>query len=190
MWERTKAKRRALIQRSAMRLFAERGFEQTTLADIADEAEVAVRTVTGYYPSKLDLAISFTDGIATRLTAALPATPDADLVDALDRWLAEEEQLFDPELMQLSDAMWAANPDLLALANARLADAAKAGNSALIAQVGLPADHSATEPCLAAVQAVLGAYFVSFATHPPSPERHDTAIAYLRAIIDAAKPPA
>lgn len=188
--ERTKAKRRALIQRTAMRLFAERGFEQTTLADIADEAEVAVRTVTGYFPSKLDLAMSFADGIAARLTAALPAAPDADLVEALDRWLAEEEQLFDPQLMQLTDAMWAANPDLLALSNARLAEATKAGQAALIAQVGLPADHPTTELCLAAVQAVLGAYFISFATHTPSPERHDAAIAYLRAVIDAARPAA
>ena len=186
--ERSKAKRRALIQRTAMKLFAERGFEQTTLADIADEAEVAVRTVTGYFPSKLDLAMSFADGIAERLTAALPVALDVDLVTALDGWLAEEEQLYDPELMQLTDAMWAANPDLLALSNARFAEAAKAGSAALIAQVGLPADDLTTELCLAAVHAVLGAYFISFATHTPSPERHDAAIAYLRAVIDAAKP--
>jgi AcrR family transcriptional regulator len=185
--ERTKAKRRALIQRTAMRMFADRGFEQTTLADIADEAEVAVRTVTGYFPSKLDLATSFADEIAARLTAALPPAPGADLVEALDGWLTEEEQLFDPELMGLTDAMWAANPDLLALANARLAEATKVGQAALIAQVGLPADHPTTALCLAAVQAVIAAHFIAFTTHMPSPERHDAAIAYLRAIIDAAR---
>lgn len=188
--ERSKAKRRALIQRTAMRLFAERGFEHTTLADIAEEAEVAVRTVTGYFPSKLDLATSFADEIAARLTGALPAASDTDLVEVLDGWLSEEEQLFDPELMGLTDAMWAANPDLLALANARLAEATKVGRAALIAQVGLPEDHPTMELCLAAVQAVIAAHFIAFTTHLPSPERHDAAIAYLRAIIDAAKPAA
>ena len=110
--ERTKAKRRALIQRTAMRLFAERGFEQTTLADIAEEAEVAVRTVTGYFPSKLELATSFADEILARLHASLPLSPDTDLVEVFDRWLAQEEQSFDPERLELTDAMWAANPDL------------------------------------------------------------------------------
>ena len=186
--ERTKAKRRALIQRTAIRLFAERGFEHTTLADIAEEAEVAVRTVTGYFPSKLDLATTFGDELAGRLTAALAATPETDLVEVLDTWLAEEEQAFDPEFMALTDAMWATNPDLLALTNARLAEASKAGEAALFAQVGLPADDPTMALCLAAVQAVLGAYFVSFTAHTPTPERHAAAIAYLRAVIDAAKP--
>ena len=186
--ERTKAKRRALIQRTAMRLFAERGFEHTTLAEIAEEAEVAVRTVTGYFPSKLDLATSFADAIAERLTAALSAAPDAGLVEALDGWLAEEEQVFDLDLMELTDAMWAANPDLRALANARFAEAGKVGEAALAAQVGLPADDPTMVLCQAAVQAVIAAHFIAFTTHTPSPERHDAAIGYLRAIIDAARP--
>ena len=185
--ERSKAKRRALIQRTAIRLFAERGFEQTTLADIAEEAELAVRTVTGYFPSKLELATSFADEIAVRLTTALAATPETDLVDVLDAWLVEEAKVFDPEFMALTDAMWATNPDLRALANVRLADAAKAGDAALIALVGLPADDPTMELCLAAVQAVIGAYFISCATHELTPERHAAAIGYLRAVIDAAK---
>ena len=188
--ERSKAKRRALIQRTAMRLFAERGFERTTLADIAEEAEVAVRTVTGYFPSKLDLATSFAEAIAARLTAALSAVPDAGLVEALDGWLTEEEQVFDPDLMELTDAMWAANPDLRALANARFAEAGKVGEAALQAQVGLPADHPVMVLCQAAVQAVIAAHFIAFTTHKPTPERHDAAITYLRAVIDAARPAA
>ena len=188
--ERTKAKRRALIQRTAMRLFAEHGFEHTTLADIAEEAEVAVRTVTGYFPSKLDLATSFMDEIAARLTAGLSADPDADLVEALGRWLAEEEQFFDPELMELVDAMHTTNPDLLALGQARFAEAGSVGRAAIRAEVGRPADDPTMELCVAAVEAVIAAHFIAFTTHKPTPERHDAVIAYLRAIIDAAKPSA
>jgi len=186
--ERSKAKRRALIQRTAMRLFAERGFEHTTLAEIAEEAEVAVRTVTGYFPSKLDLGTSFMDEIAARLTAAFPLVPDADFVEALDGWLTEEEQLFDPEFMELVNAMHTANPGLLALGQARLTEATQAANAALLAQVGLPADHPMFELCTAAVQAVIATHFTSFTTRTPSAERHEAVIVYLRAIIDAAKP--
>jgi AcrR family transcriptional regulator len=188
--ERSKAKRRALIQRTAMRLFAERGFEHTTLADIADEAEVAVRTVTGYFPSKLDLGTSFMDEIAARLAAAFSLAPDADFVEALDGWLAEEEQHFDPEFMELVNAMHRANPDLFALGYARLTEATKAANTVLLAQVGLPEDHPMFELCTAAVQAVIAAYFISFTTRTPSQEQHDAAMAYLHAIINAAKPSA
>jgi AcrR family transcriptional regulator len=188
--ERTKAKRRALIQRTAMRLFAERGFEQTTLADIAEEAEVAVRTVTGYFPSKLDLATSFADEIVARLTAGLPPSPGADLVEVIDGWLTEEEQLFDPEFMGLTEAMWAANPDLLAVGNARLAAASKGADAALVAEIGLPAEDPRVELCKAAVRAVISAHFISFTTSTPPAERHAAVISYLRAIIDAAKPSA
>src|SRR5215472_11475032 len=66
--ERSKARRRAQIQRTAMRLLAERGYDSATVADIADAAEVAPRTVTGYFQSKADLALSYADETATRLT--------------------------------------------------------------------------------------------------------------------------
>jgi AcrR family transcriptional regulator len=188
--ERSKARRRALIQRTAMRLFAERGFEHTTRAEIAEEAEVALRTLTGYFPSKLDLGTSFMDEIGARLTAAFPLTSDADFVEALDRWLTEEEQLFDPELMELANAMWTTNPDLFALGHARLTEATKAVNATLLAHVGLPADHPMFELCTAAVQAVIAAHFMAFTTHMPSAERHGAVIVYVRAIIDTAKPPA
>jgi len=39
--ERKKARTRAEIQRQALRLFAERGYEATTVAQIAEAAEVS-----------------------------------------------------------------------------------------------------------------------------------------------------
>jgi AcrR family transcriptional regulator len=188
--ERSKAKRRALIQRTAVRLFAERGFEHTTLADIAEEAEVAVRTVTGYFPSKLDLATFFFDEIAVRLGAVFPLIRDLGMVEAIDQWLIEEEQVFDVELMELTNAMTAKNPDLLAVGNARIAAVTQGADEALIAEIGLPEGDPTLELCLAAIRAVISAHFVAFTTHEPSRERHEAVISYLRAIIEAAKPPA
>jgi AcrR family transcriptional regulator len=53
--ERKKAQTRQLIADTAWRLFADRGFERVTVAEVAREAEVAVATVFNYFPTKEDL---------------------------------------------------------------------------------------------------------------------------------------
>jgi AcrR family transcriptional regulator len=53
--ERKKAQTRQLIADTAWRLFADRGFERVTVAEVAREAQVAVATVFNYFPAKEDL---------------------------------------------------------------------------------------------------------------------------------------
>lgn len=66
--ESKKQETRQLISDCATRLFIERGFEQTTIAEIAAAARVAKKTVTNYFPRKEDLALdhheAFTQGLA------------------------------------------------------------------------------------------------------------------------------
>lgn len=46
------------IFRSAMELFSEKGYEQTTIRDIAEKSELAVGTLYNYYKSKSDMLMS------------------------------------------------------------------------------------------------------------------------------------
>lgn len=55
--ERKKAKTRALIQAEALRLFREQGYEETTIEQIAEAAEVSPSTIFRYFSTKPDLVI-------------------------------------------------------------------------------------------------------------------------------------
>jgi AcrR family transcriptional regulator len=50
--ERKKAKTRAAIQQHAMRLFAEQGYHETTVDQIAEAAEISQSTFFRYFPTK------------------------------------------------------------------------------------------------------------------------------------------
>ncbi len=55
--ERKKAKTRAVIQQHALRLFHEQGYEQTTVEQIAEAAEVSPSTFFRYFPAKEDVVL-------------------------------------------------------------------------------------------------------------------------------------
>ena len=51
------ARTKAEIQRSGLKLFKKQGFEETTVAQIAEAAEVSPMTVFRYFPTKEDIAL-------------------------------------------------------------------------------------------------------------------------------------
>ena len=53
--ERKKQQTRAALAEAGLKLFAERGYDETTLAEIAEAAGVSTRTVFAYFPSKEDI---------------------------------------------------------------------------------------------------------------------------------------
>jgi AcrR family transcriptional regulator len=69
--ERKKRRTRAVIAETARRLFFERGFEATTVSEVAREADVAEQTVFNYFPRKEDLFYSGLDEFEAELLAAV-----------------------------------------------------------------------------------------------------------------------
>jgi AcrR family transcriptional regulator len=186
--ERSKLKRRAAIQRAAMRLFAERGYDRTTIADIAEEAELAPRTVSMYFPSKQDLALSTSTDMSDRLVAILEARPHGRFTEVIDEWLAGESESLDSDLGALTAAMLDANPALRAVSISQVADASSKAGPALIAETGL----SPEDPMIRIVSAAIGGALSEYlrgASHTRSTRTSQQEFTrYLSAIIEAARP--
>jgi AcrR family transcriptional regulator len=87
--ERKKQHTRETIERVALQLFAQRGYDETTLAEIAEAADVSPRTIFSYFESKEDIV--FCDGpvFFERLEQALTQRPPGTTtVDALREFLS------------------------------------------------------------------------------------------------------
>jgi AcrR family transcriptional regulator len=168
-----------------MELFAAQGYENTTVAEIADQAEVAPRTVTGYFPSKLELATSFADEIAQRLTTALTDHPERTLLQNIDAWLTSETQNLDSELALLTHTMYEKNPELASASSAHLAHSTRAGTSALAQHLNLPADHPMVQIGISAIGATLGTHLTLTAQQGPSDQLHHSTMRFLEDILKA-----
>src|SRR5919106_6667436 len=83
--ERKKQETRQLIADTARRLFAERGFEAVTVAEIAREADVAEKTVFNYFPTKEDLFYSRLEAFEDELLEAIRAREPGQTVLAAFR---------------------------------------------------------------------------------------------------------
>src|SRR5437899_5627900 len=80
--ERKKLKTRAAIQKEALRLFLEKGYEATTIEDIAEAVEISPSTFFNYFPSKE--AVVFQDDLDPVIFAAFNAQPaDVSPITAL-----------------------------------------------------------------------------------------------------------
>jgi len=73
--ERKKWQSRAAIADAALAMFAERGFEATTVADVAKRAGVSPATVARYFPSKESLLFPEREVNTASIRAAILARP-------------------------------------------------------------------------------------------------------------------
>ena len=84
--ERKKRQTHEAIAEVAVRLFAERGFDEVTIADVAAAADVSASTVFNHFKTKEDLFFgAFTppeDALAARLRERPPGTGPAAVVEA------------------------------------------------------------------------------------------------------------
>jgi AcrR family transcriptional regulator len=76
--ERKRTRTRLMIQGEALRLFAEKGYAQTTVEELADAAAISPRTFFRYFPSKEDVVLwDEYDPEAAELLAARPSDEPA-----------------------------------------------------------------------------------------------------------------
>jgi len=80
------------IEAVALELFAGRGFEATTLDDIAAAVGVGRRTLFRYFESKNDIAWGDFDWVMERLRTALAEGDGLPLMDALRRGVVESNR--------------------------------------------------------------------------------------------------
>jgi AcrR family transcriptional regulator len=97
--ERKKQQTRDAIHRAAMKLFAERGFDATTIADIAAAADIAPRTFFSYFASKEEAVFpKFPDALADFDRAMRERPPGTTALEALREWLASAARLYNASI--------------------------------------------------------------------------------------------
>jgi AcrR family transcriptional regulator len=119
--ERKKQQTRELLAETARRLFAERGFERVSVAEIAREADVSEKTVFNYFPTKEDLVYWRLESFEEELLETIRSRGAGESVlDAFGRFvraprgmLASEDEETRERLAALT-RMIAASPALLA----------------------------------------------------------------------------
>ena len=89
--ERKKLRTRHAIVDVSTRLFLEQGYQQTTLAQIADEVEVALSTFFNYFASKVDIVFCLVDAAIESAERRIAQRPEGEpAADAVVAWLTEE----------------------------------------------------------------------------------------------------
>ena len=147
--ELKKEQTRQLIADTAWRLFADRGFDRVTVAEIAREAQVAEATVFNYFPTKEDLFYSRLEAFGTRLADAVSARPAGEpVLAAFRRALMDEGGLLtqveagDAEALtrlRTVNRVIADSPALLAREQQAITRNAAAVAALLAAEAGTPA---------------------------------------------------
>jgi AcrR family transcriptional regulator len=167
--ESKKARTRLAISDAATRLFAEHGFENVTVAQIAAASDVSEKTVFNYFPTKEDLFFDRAEELITGVLRTVAERPPGTTILAALRGLLADNRvpfpdtgwgsLHDRERYEGFRAFVATEHDSPALRARRLvlADAWNARLAAAVAEdLGLPEDDPRSAALAAMVLAVMG----------------------------------
>ncbi|MGW2133907.1 TetR family transcriptional regulator [Streptomyces coelicoflavus] len=161
--ELKKQRTRDLLLRSALELFTARGYEETTVDDIAEAADVSQRTFFRYFASKEDAAFFVSRLAESRFVDAVLARPPEEApLDALRMALTESwntigeavEQLIPLELHMRFYRVIESTPALLAAHLRRATELEEEIARVVAAREGLDIDR---DPRPRVVVAVFGA---------------------------------
>jgi AcrR family transcriptional regulator len=123
--ERKKLQTRRTIVDAATRLFIKQGYQQTTLVQIAEQADVAPSTFFNYFPTKVDIVFGLLDAAIDSAQRRIIERPlDETATKAIVAWLTEElpsiEQPYAETVRQFPQIV-SSSPELLAEERLRLA---------------------------------------------------------------------
>lgn len=93
--ERKKARTRQAIASAALELFRERGFDQVTVRDVAEAADVSMSGLFKHFPTKESLVVDLSDDVLAGLVAAVRDRP-TEVLAALRSWLGAYDRAGDP----------------------------------------------------------------------------------------------
>ncbi len=109
-WEPNAAGR---LREAALELFEERGFEQTTVAEIAARAGLTERTFFRHFADKREVLFRGSEGLRDALVAAVDQAPaSASALQAVSAALEAAGALFAPEFARRRRAVILATPEL------------------------------------------------------------------------------
>lgn len=98
--ERKRQRTFTAIHEAAMGLFAERGYHDVTVAEIAEVAGVSRATAFAYYPTKEDIVFGQAPAAADALRVALAdADGSAAVIEVVSGWLRTLAGWVEPDLM-------------------------------------------------------------------------------------------
>lgn len=139
--ERKRAETHTRIRATALMLFVERGFEATTLDEIAAAADVSRRTLLNYFGSKEEIVLSAKADVITEIEAAVARRPlDEALLDMAEGALTNMAARFQGPGPRALAKLIKATPALQASDHAKYDQMERRLTAALAARKCLPAD--------------------------------------------------
>jgi AcrR family transcriptional regulator len=194
--ERKKQQTREALTRAALELFVERGYDDTTLAEIAEAAGVSPRTIFAYFPGKEDILFSSLKTTLDAFARAVAERPaGTDTLSALRAFIVSSEHEKTELDCKLQDLI-AADPTLASHKRARIAQLQEVLAAGIADDLGVGPDDLRPQVAAATVTAafeVLERQDRGPSTVPTNEEiaaAIDPIIAFVRAGLLALREPA